>query len=221
MVSSLNQLSEILAERSGRQFDIPFREEMKVVINYWRSRLVVDSLNSRPADRMFFTKWIEIPLIQVPRSEFPGFPECEVILRTKCKVPKTVRANSKMYDFVGKLDRMDAVQLRTPSEIQALSHSTYTGHLPRASEINEYVYVFGTLNLPGLAFQLIPEDVEEFKQCCIDCGASSCYNDDEPYPVSLDIQQRIIQSILSTELRNILPSETKAAEVSITEPVRN
>lgn len=213
MQASINQLAEILAERSGRQFDQPFIDEMKVVVNYWRAKLIVDSLNSRPKDRKFFTKWIEIPLIRVPASEFPGFPECEELLRTKCQIPRTVRANSKLYDFVGKLDRMTPTPLKEPYQIRALSGGPYSGTIPRSAEMNGYIYVFNTLNIPGLAIQLIPEDVEEFKGCCEECGAGHCYNDDEPYPASSDIQQRIIQAVLSTELRQQLPSETKAQEV--------
>lgn len=215
MQVSLNELAELLAERVGRQFDVAFKAELKIMINYWRSRLIVDSLNSRPKDRPFFTKWIEIPLIEVKQSEFPDFPNC-YILRTKCEVPKPVRANSTLFDFIGKLDRMSIIPLHEPYQIKSLIASKYTGKNPKAAYINGYIYIFGTLNLPGIAVKHIPEDVEKFKECCEECGASECYTDDEPYPVSLDIQQRIIQAILSTELRTAIPEEPKAKEIEIT-----
>ena len=211
--ASLNQLAEILAERAGRQFDIPFKEEMKVVINYWRVRLLVDTLNSRPKDRQFFVRWIDFPLVEVNRSDFPGYPDCP-ILRTKCKIPVTVRANSKLYDFVGKLNRMTTIQVRQPYEIAALLGGVYTGKNPRAALINEYLYVFGDLSLPGIAVALIPENIDEYNACCEECG-SSCLTHDEPYPVSADLQQRIIQAIIATEFRNPARPETKLNEVEI------
>lgn len=216
--SSLNQLAEILAERAGRQFDIPFQEEMKVVIDYWRVRLLVDSLNAKPADRKFFTKWIDFPLETVNRSDFPGYPDC-AILRTKCKIPRTVRANSKLYDFVGKLDRMTTIQIREPYEIRNLMHGVYTGDDPRGALINERLYIFGQLNLPGVSIQLIPESISDYNACCTDCG-SPCLTGDEPYPVSADIKQRIIQAIIATEFRNPAIPETKRTEVELSNDSR-
>lgn len=212
MQASINELSEILAERSGRQFDLPFRAELKVMINYWRARLIVDSLNSKPKDRPFFTRWLEVPLEQVNSSDFPDFPDCP-ILRTKCKIPEPVRANSKLYDFVGKLDKMSVLPLKEPHEIKVLMESKYTGKDIRTARINGYIYVFGSLNIPGIAVNMIPENVEEFNSCSEVCNTT--YTDDSPYPVSSDLQQRIIQAILGTELRQVIPSETKAQEVAI------
>lgn len=214
MQASLNELAELLAERAGRQYDVPFKAELKVMINYWRARLIVDSLNSRPKDRQFFTKWIELPLVEVNASEFPDFPNCP-ILRTKCEVPRPVRANSKLFDFVGKLDKMSIIPVQEPHQIKALMGSKYTGKIARAAHINDFIYVFGTLNLPGIAINMVPEDVEEFKACCTVCE-TDCPTDDSPYPVSSDLQQRIIQAILGTELRTIIPSDPKAQEVAIT-----
>ena len=210
MQSSLNQIAEVLAERVGRQFDIPFREELKVIIEVWRIKLVVDSLNSRPKDRKFFTVWIEDELIEVNTSEFPGFPDCP-ILRTKHKIPDPIRANSILFDYVGKLDRMDAFTLREPHEIKALMGSKYTGGRPKACRVNGYIYIIGDLNLPGIAINLIPEDLNAVKEMTAETAL--CYNDDEPYPVPGDIKQRIIQAILSTELRNMLPGADEEIKV--------
>lgn len=210
MQASLNELAEILAERQGRQYDIPFREEMKVMINYWRARLIVDSLNSRPKDRKFFTKWLEIPLEQVNESEFAEYPDCPV-LRTVCKIPKAVRANSKEFDFVGKLNKRSVISMHEPHLIEVLNSSEYTGKNIRGALINDYIYVYNELNLPGIAVNMIPESIEEFKDCCLNCD--TCFTDDEPYPVSADLQQRIIQAILGTELRAVLSEDPKSKEV--------
>lgn len=210
MQPSLKEIAEILAERAGRQFDAAFLAEMKVVVAYWRSRLIVDSLNSRPKDRKFFTRWIEIPLIEVPISQFEGFPECATIMRTECEVFSPIRANSKLFDYIGKLDRMNLINLYEPYEVKDLASSRYTGDVIRAMRINGYIYIAGpgANNIPGLAISGIPEDLEDYNRCCNKCS-SECYDDDKPYPASQDIIQRIIQAALSTELRIPVQPETK------------
>lgn len=173
---------------------------------------MVDSLNARPKDRPFFVKWLEIPMVQVPQSEFPGFPQDCKILRSKCKLPRPLRANSTQFDFIGKLNRMTTIPLKPSYQILSLMESEYTGNTPRATEQNDYIYVFSTLNLTGIAVAMIPEDVEEYIACCVDC-TMACPTDDEAYAVSSDLQQRIIQAALSTELR--IPTLPKTEEVEI------
>jgi len=210
-MATLNELSELLAERTGRQLDIPYREELKVMINYWRTRLLVDSLNSRPDDRKFFMQWIEMPVEVVNLSDFAGFPDHEV-LRTKCKIPKPIRANSKMYDFVGKLDRISTIPIQEPYEVAAMIHSEFNSKQLRGTLINGYIYIFGTLLLPGISVALIPESIEAYNACCVDCGSPTCVDDNAPYPISGDIEQRIIQAILATELKTIIPPQTPEIE---------
>lgn len=213
MQASLNELAEILAEREGRQFDVAFKEQMKVVVNYWRARLVVDSLNSRPQDRKFFTVWIDMPLEVVNLSEFPDFPDCPV-LRTTCELPRPIRANSKLYDFIGQLNRQNVIPVKEPYQIKPLMESKYTGSEPKAALINNRIYVFGRLDMPGISVQLIPEDIDDYNKCCEECG-SPCLTGDEPYPVSADIKQRIIQAALSTELGKQPKPETKIGEIPV------
>lgn len=209
---SLNQLAETLAERQGRQYDHAFKEEMKVLIHIWRQRLLVDSLNSRPEDRQFFRIWIDVPLIDTPISEFPGFPNNHCVKRTKDCLPKALRANSTMYDFVGFLNKETPIPLESSVSLVKLKmNSRYTGDQPRSVAINGYIYVFNYSG-PAISVSMIPEDMTEVPKLeCYDCGDSGqCYTDDEPYPVSGDIAQRIIQAILSTELaRNVIDPKTE------------
>lgn len=204
MQASLNQLAEILAERVGRQYDITYREELKVIIEYWRVKLVVDSLNSRPKDRNFFNKWIEVPLEVVNESGFEGYPDSPV-LRSKCQIPATIRANSKQFDFVGKLNRLEHIPFTDPFLIPYLNDSEWGGKPIRAAIVNGYMYIYNTLSLPGIAICMIPESLDEFYSCCVDCASTHCYNHDLPYPLPGDLQQRLVQAILATELKQPVP----------------
>jgi len=215
MQSSLNELAELLAERAGRQFDFSFRQELKVMINYWRVRLIVDSLNSRPNDRKWFSKWLELSLIEVNFSQFPDFPECP-IMRTEFKIPKSIRANGKLYDFSGKLNKMTVISVHEPYEIKVLMSGRFTGSYLRMAVINDYGFVFNALNLPGISIKLIPEDIQEF-QLAMSQSLSPvpCFTDDEPYFVTEDLKQRIVQAIIATEFRMPAIPETKLQEIQI------
>ena len=217
---TLNQLAEILAERAGKKFDLSFREEMKVVIHYWRQRLLVDSLNSRPEDREFFKVWFDMALEVAPISTFEGFPENSCIKRsTKC-LPKSLRANSILVDFIGYLNKERRIPVvKSLESARILDQSQFTGGQPRAAIINGYIYTFNYMG-PGVSVAMIPEDMTEVPTEgleCFECSANKdlCYTDDSPYPVSGDIAQRIIQAILSTELsRNVMDPKTEEIPVA-------
>lgn len=217
-MASLNQLAEVLAERVGRQTDITFREELKVIIDNWRARLIRDSLQANPKDRPFFSLWFELPLISVPISSFPGFPQGCCVLRTKCKLPNPVRANGKLFDFVGSLNKSHAIPVRELWEIKAAANSKYSGRALYAAYMNNYLYIIGGAgDLPGISVNMIPEYPDQVSSCMTDCGLKSPYDHDKPYPAPADIQQRIVQAILSTELRNLIPNQEDEVPVDLQE----
>ena len=40
MSVTINQVISLLAERSGKTFDIPFQEELKIIADYWISTIL-------------------------------------------------------------------------------------------------------------------------------------------------------------------------------------
>lgn len=216
-IPTLNEIVEMLAERTGKQFDHGFKEELKIMVHLWRQRLLVDSLNSRPDDREFFKVWFDLPLVEVPISDFPGFSGSCIVKRTAQKVPRPLRANSTLFDFVGFLNKAERLPMsKTMETVKVLMGGRFTGKVPRSLYINEHIYTFNYLG-PGIAIAMIPEDMTQVPTSpCEGSKESLCYSDDKPYAVSGDIAQRIIQAILSTELaRGVVPSNIKANEIPV------
>lgn len=213
MSATLNEIAESLAERAGRQFDTPFNEEIKVFIQLWRARLLRDTLEQNRRDRMFFKQYFEVPLEVANISDLPGFPDLRV-LKTTCKLPKPLRANSTMWDYIGSPDKLSNFKVFTELHkiIPALD-AKYTGHLPKALLLNDDIWIFNNLELKYLGVQGILEDPRELKDYTCNCGCEVCYDDNQPYPVSDDIKQRIVQSILSVELKDRIKPDTKTVEV--------
>jgi len=215
---SLNELAESLAERAGRQFDFAFREQLKLWINLWRSRLIRDSLNASPKDRQFFTSSLVLELEKVD-----DIADCGVVLRTKCKLPQPVRANSILFDYIGSQSMTSSYPLIQSHSLPYLDSGKYTRGRPKVSWIDNYLYVFNSPLLKVIRVHGIFEDLTKLGSCVKSANGSTehdvCNLDDAPFPVSQDIQQRIIQSILSVELR--IPSTQPDTEINLTNEDRN
>lgn len=214
MNASLNELAEILAERTDRQFDTPFNEEMKVAIGYWRSRLLRDALEKNKKDRMYFRQYFEVPLIKVNISELQGFPNYPV-LRTECSIPDPVRANGIAFDYIGSPDKLSNFKLFTEQhELIPALDAQYTGKRPKGLWLNGFIYIFNSLDLPYLGVSGVFDDPQAVSAFKCNCGCDTCFDDDSPYPISGDIQQRIIQAIMSTELHIQTRPNTEAIPVT-------
>lgn len=197
---SLNELAEFLAERAGRMLDTVFVDEMKMLVGIWRSRLLRDSLERNKQDRAYFRQYFEVPLVQVNVSELPGFPN-KPVMRTKCTLPDPVRANGIFFDYVGSVDKLSEMKLFTEQhEIIPSLWGRFTGGNPKALLLNKFIYVWN-FDGPYLGCSGVFDDPSAVDNLKCGCTTDTCYDDDKPYPISGDIKQRIIQSILSVELR--------------------
>lgn len=208
-MASLNELAEILAERAGRQFSQPFNMEMKALINIWRSRLIRDTLERNRQDRIFFRQWFEVQMEPCNLSEFPGFPDIP-IMRSVCKVPAPLRANGITFDYVGSVDHISQFQLFTEQhELIPALDARYTGKKIKILYTEQRFYAFNTLVLPSLLSSSVFDDVMAIENYGCNCNKAYCYDDDLEYPAPREIQQKIIQSILATELRAPAKPEDK------------
>jgi hypothetical protein len=215
-MASLNELAEVLAERAGRQFSQPFNMEMKALIHLWRSRLTRDTLERNRQDRIFFRQWFEVPLELTNLSHFPGFPDIPV-MRSVCKVPNPLRANGIVFDYIGSPDRMSQFQVFTEQhELIPALNARYTGRKIKVLYMEERLYVFNTLVLPVLLGASVFDDVMAVEKYGCNCNKSLCYDDDCEYPVPREIQQKIIQSIMTVELR--IPPKPEDKLVNEDEP---
>lgn len=214
-MATYNELAEILAERAGRQLDTPFIEEMKVVVSYWYSRLRRDSLQESRRDRAWFKQYTEVPIEVVALSEWPGFPDIR-ISRTTCQLPNTLRANGILFDYVGSVDKTTSFgKVYTQMhELRGALDGRYTGKQPKVLWQNNYIYIFNELDMPAIGIDGIYDDPWAYQQFKCSCQGTACRDDDTEFPGPRDLQQRIIQAALSTELKVPGTTDTKTIEVN-------
>lgn len=200
-MASLNEIAEILAERVGRQRDIPFQELLKPIITAWASRLTKNSLEKHPHDRRHFI----VPVLM--ELEESSDTKCEDrkcnILKTKKKVPTPLRANNILFDFVGNTDRSESYDYINEYELQWLDGNKYTKNRKKYFYKGGHIYVRASSILEKIAIDFIPADISEVTRLC----GESCYNDDMDFPIHPDLLQPLIQSILTTELRADITEE--------------
>lgn len=219
-MASLNQMAETLAERVGRQFSNPFQEEMKVLINTNRSKLVRNTLERNRPDRVFFRQYFEVPMIVVNISELPGFPSIPV-MRSECRIPNPLRANGIVFDYIGSVDKLSVFKVFTEQhELIPALNAGYTGTKLKALWLNNYIYVFGTLVLPYIGGTTVFDDPRAISEFKCNCGCDPCYDDDMEYPAPRDIQHDIVASILATELKQGDNNNDKQVQVDAPEETK-
>ena len=219
MSVTINQVISLLAERSGKTFDIPFQEELKIIADYWISTILKQAIEKRPQDRYRFQTSIVLELERVPEIECPIEYGC--VLRTKKKVPTPSRGTNTIFDYIGSADFKDSWDRVTqPAFLQYLSCEPVVGQRPKPVYKNDYIYLYGheSKEVKYIGVQGVFTDFSKLRE--LQCDSLGCFEDDVPYPVTNDIIQQAIQAILSTELRlNVVQEDTNIEAVNPTNSV--
>jgi hypothetical protein len=209
-MASLNQIIALLAERADREFSIPFQEEMKVLVNNWRSRLIANSLQKKPQDRKFFIQSIVVPLTNISKVTCPIVTGCVLITPY---IPSPIRVNSIIFDFVGTPDFEIAFGQALDFQNYYLSFNKYIGSKGRYAWENNKLKIFNKTEMQAVGIQGISGDYQAFKN--LDCGSTpDCDPDDLPYPVSPELEELIISSILKEELNRGVPKPNNRIDVN-------
>jgi|TARA_R110002167_G_scaffold274055_1_gene480144 hypothetical protein len=142
-----------------------------------------------------------LDLIQVDASKCCGLPVtgCKVY-RTVKKIPKTVRYNFKeALSYIGDVSGIGTIPFISSNTIQYLAYDKYTSGNYKAYMIEDYLYIYNADGLKYVNVRGVFEDPQEVAK--FDCEGSSCYDDSaSPFPIPLDMIDRINSGILNKEL---------------------
>jgi hypothetical protein len=210
MSLSLNRIVSILAERSGRTFDIPFQRELKDMVHYYRGTILKRSLEKNALTRRNFIQSLVLEVEKAPKVECPIEFGC--IYRTKEILPKPIRSNNILFDFVGSADMEIAVPPSQEYNITFLKHSKYTGKSPRYVYKNDRIYLYNFDEIQYIGIQGVFDDAKLLED--LKCNGKACLADDDPYPLSNDLIQQVIEAILKIELRLLPREEETEVEVN-------
>jgi len=199
-MDTLASITEEIAQHLQKELDEPFKRLLGDKVSGWRSTLLRRTLKENPQERVHFRQALWIPMAAtsaVPECIDPNAPVCD-IMRSTVKIPKSVRAGGIVYDYVGAVDGNHGFKRSDPGMHWMLLHGKYSKKLITWNWVNGYLEVYNAIGLPLVRVVGVFENPEEV--AAISCGAGGdCDFWNQPYPVSGDIKQAIVQSILVTD----------------------
>lgn len=208
---TLETIAEILAERVGRQFDIPFTQEVKELIVMHRARILTNSLNKNPSLKKYYSQSIILELEEVDKDECDEVITCSCgsVLRTVKEIPEVLKVGVNPYDYFGSPGGAQAYGWTTFASEQYLATSTYTGRRIRYTRLNNRGYVFNDKNVKKIRIEDVFADPRKLAN--FSCSALEdipCYSETSDFIADEAVAQLVIESILSKELR-LIPQEEK------------
>jgi len=177
-------------------------DQIKFNIKHYRAMFIRRDY----AKHGFISRHIEqdlgcLDLMQVDASKCCGLPDTGcLVYRTVQKIPKTVRYNfGEALSYIGDVSGTGTIPLVQANTIQYLAYDKYTKGRYKAYMIEDYLYIYNADGLKYINIKGVFEDPAEVAK--FECEGSPCYHDSSaPFPVPMDMIERINTGILSKEL---------------------
>ncbi len=209
MGATLKDIGELLAERAGRQLDIPFQKELQDLVIFKRARFLTNSLEKRPANKRFYLQAFDVAIERIDTTDecSEDLPEgCDIAFRTIEEIPSPLKIGVHPFSYVGAPGGHKAYGWTTFGQESLFRHLPATGKLPRHTFINNKIYIFNDPNSEKIRVEGIfgdPRDLVKFMKC----GTQKpCFSETENFPIDEATLELVIQDILMKELR-IIPRE--------------
>lgn len=198
-MASINQIADILAERTGRTFDVPFQKELKVMINYWATRLLKNSLEKHPIDRKYFYFAFTTNIVPIVKTKFQKLENFSFV--TEKRVPNPLRVNNILFDYVGSSTGNAAYGYHQPEWDYYDEFQVYTNR-PKYVYMNNLIYIKGIdedETVDKIGVRGIFEDMS--LRAYADTYEDMCFDPESVDTIPQDLVQPLIQAILNTELK--------------------
>lgn len=203
------EIAEILAERAGKQFNVPFLEEMKDLVVIHRARILTNILEKKPQQKKLYSQSIVLDLEEANRDECAAVSECacEDVMVTTKEVPVPLKINTNPFDFVGSPGGYVAFAWTTFGGERYTKCSPLTGKNARYTLLNNKIYIFNDLNTEKIRVEAVWDDPRIL--AAYSCSAEEnipCYTATNDFVADAAIAELVIQDILIKEL-HILPQK--------------
>lgn len=201
---TLASLTTEIATHLGKELDNPFKRVLAQKVDNWRSRLIRNSLQDKLGEAHFFVQTVYLPLeLMSPVPECLHIPVCDVLVTTR-DIPQTVRYGSNsQFEFVGAPDGFEAFTEAAPGTQEALMQGKHSKKKIFYTLVNKRFELRSkaTLALPWMRVGAIFDKPLEAME--LNCAQGiDCDYWDQPYPVTGDIAQMIVQGILETDFQH-------------------
>ena len=201
-MATLNEIVYNIALQVEKADDAVLLERLKFHVAYYRAQFIrQDQKRNHSLPSQFVQK-----LDCLEMEEANAMECCTVedigctVWRTKKTFPRPVRIyDCSEFGYVGTVDSKQPYQRTTGVQAEYAAHNKWTSSQPRYIYANDRIYVLNArpskILLKGIFEQ--PQDLAGYT-CCDNTAA---FSEDKQYPISMDMVQRVTQSILSTEMQ--------------------
>lgn len=193
-----NEITTLLGMNLGKELDVPFKKALYERVKYWRATLIRQTLQAHPQEGKYFLQTIYLPLVNTDTLQPVDRRLLAFAATTAIEVPIPVRSSDMIFDYVGGADGISPWGYADAGTLIYMTSGLYASRFPHHSYVNrklvmnrpdlEYVRIGGIFNSPeeAMVYETIPPQPN--------------YNWwDADIPMSGDIEQRVIQCILSTD----------------------
>ncbi len=216
-MATLNEIVYNIATQVGKPDDAVLRERIKLMVAYYRALFI-----RQDQQRNFSVPSQFIQSLDCLEMEEASAMECCyqenigcTVWRTKLKVPRPVRLyDGTDFTYVGTVDGKQPYQRTTPVQADYSRYSKWSKVLPQYIYTNDRIYVYNTTPIKILVRGIFEDPTHLEEYLC--CNNSVAFTSDMEYPMSMDMVQRVTQSILSLELR-LEDRADDASEVQLSE----
>lgn len=196
------EIIAIISQQLNRQFDVAFHREIMTRFTLWRARLLKDSLQT-VQNRKFYRQTIydDLEITKLPGYKLETRDNFKV-LKTKQRIPKLIRANNILFDFIGSFDRTISYGFIDSHRIPYLQYSRYSPN-NKFFYLDDYAYILSDEEPDEVAIEAIfadPRDLIVYTNP----DNQPCYKDSN-YPVDAALAQRAAEYVVKYDLRNMYP----------------
>lgn len=203
-----NEITTLIASNLKKETDLRFRRQLYERVKYWRGTILKQSIDRSPGDLKYFRQTVYMPMEKIRELDCVDEVGC-FVARTVDKVPTPLRLNdSGVFSFVGSIDGLRPFSMADPGTVKYLN-GKYSGRIVYYLYTNQRIVIPRYPDLPKIRIDDVfdnPEEAMIYESC--DTTSPDCDWWNKDMPMSADITQRVIQSILSVDYGRPVTTDT-------------
>jgi hypothetical protein len=215
-----NEITTLIATNLKKELDIRFRKQLYERVKYWRSTLIKQSLDKVQQDAKFFVQTIFMTMEKVNIHECSEDLRC-FNARTVDEIPTPLRiTDGGIFHYFGSIDGQSPFGYAQAGTLRYLTAGKYSKLRPHYEYTNRRGYVAALPDLPKIRISAIFNNPEEAMPY-LSCDGEADYTCDWwniDIPMSNDITQRVVQSILVVDYNRPVTPTDPQTEVNATTP---
>ena len=209
-----NEITTLIATEKHKELDVPYKKIVYEWVKYWRSTLIKQSLDKVRQDARHFTQVIRMPMQPVnTMQQVAPIPLTALKSMTIANVPLALRVTDNgLFSYVGGIDGQSPFGYSDAGMLPFMQSGKYTSEDIYYEYLSRKIYVCDP-NLPMIQINGVFNEPEEAMKW--ETGVYDHLLDwwDTDIPMSGDIEQRVIQCVLATEMASRDPQKPEDYQI--------